>query len=328
MKSRRPEGLLSNRAGRGRCRFAAGPAAAVACAALVVWGLRAEGEEFRWKVAEGDMLTARLEQEISTTTTCSGQERRESSAASMVLAWEVVAADADTFTVRQKIESLSLSLSTPSQDGSGQIHVDGTGRSVQSGLAGALQKEIEALQGVEITAVYRTNGSLVSVAVDESSLEEIRSAPATSPLRMLLTREGLNQLFGRTQMVFPDRDLRPGDSWLGTESGGGDSAGGGASGTALQDPPLKWRYESRVRRDQRELHRFSGSLPAQPRGTAGDATQPARELAVQAECLFDAEAGIPHSATARSRAVVSSRYRDLVIETVAESTTTLAFSRN
>lgn len=287
------------------------------------------GEEFRWKVSAGDTLSIQLHQEITAVSRCSGQERVETSAATIGLSIEITAADADGFSSTQTIESVALKLGTPTEDGSGLISLDTTRNEKLKGAAEELRKELLAMKGARFAVRQRPDGSVVSVEADPATLEQFRTAPATSPLQLLLTPEGLARLFGDAQMVLPAQDVRPGDTWLFPEvavaeaaptqvpAGTPDSAG----------PKLKWEYTGQVERDQRELHRFAASLPA-GEASAGTGSEESRKLELGGEFFFDQAAGVPHSGKMTSKMTATSRYRDLVIETVVSSVTSLDVTRN
>ncbi len=301
----------------------------LAVLSLLIAAGSGHAEEFRWKVAAGETLSIELRQEITATSRCSGQERVETSSATIGLAIEITAADDEGFTSIQSIQSVSLKLGAPTGDGAGLITLD-TGRTEKlKGVAEELRKELIALKGARFTVRQRPDGSVVSVEADPATLEQFRAAPATSPLQLLLTPEGLTRLFGDSQMVLPAGDVKPGDTWLFPEVTAGDAASDPAPPvTATAAPPqLKWEYAGMVEREQRELHRFAASLPA-GQASAGTSEDENRKLELKGDFLFDQSGGIPHSGTITSKMTATSRYRDLVIETVVNSVTSLDVSRN
>ena len=124
-------------------------------------------------------------------------------------------------------------------------------------------------------------------------------------------------------------DVKPGDTWLFPEVTAGDAVSDVVPPvTATATPPqLKWEYAGKVEREQRELHRFAASLPA-GQASAGTSESENRKLELKGDFLFDQAGGIPHSGTITSKMTATTRYRDLVVETVVNSVTSFDVSRN
>ena len=57
-------------------------------------------------------------------------------------------------------------------------------------------------------------GEILDVEIPEQSMQAIREAPASMQIRQVLTKEGLSDLFGQSAIVFPEKSLSAGDTWI------------------------------------------------------------------------------------------------------------------
>jgi|GEM_PF-6356338 len=272
-------------------------------------------EEFTWRVQTGDSFSVRLEQSMTAKSRCEPQERIETSNAVVDMTLAIGEITDAGISARITIGEISLKLGTPTKDGSGQIDLNTRSEAKLKDVAESLRQELLAVRGAAFDIVFLPNGTLVSVTLDEETTEKFRSAPASSPLTAMFSKEGLQRMFSSTHVTFPDGDIAPGHTWK-----------TGTAGDTEESPQLNWTYSSVVTRDQRKLHRIACTVP---RSSQQSGPGPgSRQIRIDGVYLYDAELGVPVSGTITSHLGMATQYRELVIYTDIDTETTMTLTKN
>ncbi|HMP80709.1 MAG TPA: hypothetical protein PKD54_14740, partial [Pirellulaceae bacterium] len=129
------------------------------------------------------------------------------------LDWRVTDADEQTFQLEQTIRRIRLSLTTPTEDGSGRIDLDTQRKESLRGTAGALLQQLNALVGLVVEVKMGSDGSIVGVTLPESSQEQLRKAPSATVLREMFSVDGIERLFAQSSLKLPAESVLPGFTW-------------------------------------------------------------------------------------------------------------------
>lgn len=283
----------------------------VACGAVGM------ADEFRWNLAVNDRLDVELKQTLTATSICDSRERVETSDSTVRMKWTVLSVGDEGYTTEQVIESIALRMGTTTADGSGLVDLSTETGKPLTGVPENLRQQLMALRGAKFTVVFSADGTVKSVRPDPATAEKFRDAPATSPLQGMFGESGLQRWFARTQMTLPSGDVAPGHKW---------QTGQNPAADAPPEPLLNWTYAGKTTRNNRDLRRFTcvNSDTSIDRTVDGEL----KKLSVSGEFLFDPALGVPASGTVTSRIELVARYRELVIQTNIDTTSTLTLTRN
>jgi hypothetical protein len=197
---------------------------AVATLATLAAGSAAAGQEtsLRYRWATGDDVRYRVT--VQTDITISGlpgigvMTMEQNTVQVIRLVVETVADDG-TASLRESLESMRMEVRSPI----GNIVFDSAADNSTDAMTAVLQAIVSALNREPIAVSVLPSGAVVSVEGMSRVFETlaatlptaITAAPEFKQIKASLTDEAMQNLFQQSLTVFPDRPVKPGDSWTG-----------------------------------------------------------------------------------------------------------------
>ena len=127
--------------------------------------------------------------------------------------WNVVSATDEQFEIEQTITRIRLTINTPNKSGVKTTTIDTESEGKTTELGASLLEQIKPLIGTKFNVSMTPRGEIAEVSIPKDSLAQIRLAPASMPIRELLTEKGLKDLIGQSAIVFPENSISAGEDW-------------------------------------------------------------------------------------------------------------------
>ncbi|MEZ6093632.1 MAG: hypothetical protein R3C03_05275 [Pirellulaceae bacterium] len=288
-------------------------------------------QDFQWRLDEGDELEVLLEQSSTAITECDSQSSTTQMSIALNLDWQVMATTAESSQVRQVIQSIKMTVTTPTADSPERIDLDTENELPprSRALEYALAKELKALVGQGALLTISKKGKVVDVELDDALFEAIKNADSSMPLRSFMTADGLQDAFRTTMFELPDGEIESGHTW---ESRTEDF---GAFGKQIY--VNGYEFVGAENYQGRELAKFGlvtsrdDSLPRSlPMNGDFDETNTPPELLTvhgDGEFWFDDANGFFVEGNSRTKVTTQQKYRDLIFNTEVNSESKLSVKK-
>ncbi|MEM8678901.1 MAG: DUF6263 family protein [Planctomycetota bacterium] len=145
-------------------------------------------------------------QEMRMETSLAGQEMLSEADLGIELLWQVEAASQD-FSIRQSIERVKLSMTSP---GYPPVEYDSRNTQDASPVAETIGKTVQPLLGVGFNQEMDARGRITRVTVVN---EQKKSPSAAAALNPAFSEDGLKDLLTQAAATLPEGPVNPGDSW-------------------------------------------------------------------------------------------------------------------
>jgi hypothetical protein len=270
-----------------------------------------------WKFKADDSYSVQLAQESLVTTEYNLIKRRIGTQVELSMDWTVTAVATDgTATIQQTISDISMTMTTPTQDGVRTIEVDSskTPDSDAPKVERDMWKQVQPLIGASFDVDMQSNGQINSVTTSDATMETIRNANGSMQLRKLLTPEGLTQLFGQTIVQVPPDTSEP---WKVTRTPQTDA------GSFESVQTLTVEGETEI--ESKTLTRITSTTETTQTNTDGE--NELIEASGTGELLFDSDAGHFVSSNFDNNFTFKRPYRDSAINTVTTSNVTMKIEK-
>ena len=170
--------------------------------------------QFVWKWEQGDQYSVNLEQETIVLTTVDKRERQVDNITQLDFHWEVTdVGDDGTATIKQSIKRIRIKTGPPGVAAKTTVDFDTDIKKTATGLSRTLRKQALPLIDVEFTSTISQLGEVTSVTYSDETMELLRALPASTQIRKVFTKEGLQDLYGSAMIVLPASALDAGESW-------------------------------------------------------------------------------------------------------------------
>ena len=181
---------------------------------LVIPGLviPAIAEPLRWKLKAGDEFVAKIEQNSEVSSTLGGAAPTVMTLeAGLEIAWKVSSVDDQgAAEIAQRFQRLRMKLEMPK---SGAISFDTASETKPAGDAKMIAAAVGPLLDAEIKLTLTPRGEITSVELGEAAQKVVEGLDASSPLKALLSKEGLANILKQSVVVLPEAEVKPGDTW-------------------------------------------------------------------------------------------------------------------
>ncbi|MEM9411318.1 MAG: DUF6263 family protein [Planctomycetota bacterium] len=176
------------------------------------------GQLARWKLKEGQKLTATLTQETKIESRLNNRSKKTKNEMTLTMDWSVDSVKDNNTEITQVIRRIQLTLQSPKMAGTTITQIDtdfpdGNNEEPNSEFAEQLLKQVLPLIDVKFSTVINPLGELMDVSIPKASMEQLRQAPSSMQIRQILTEAGLRQMISQSTIVFPENRLQPNDQW-------------------------------------------------------------------------------------------------------------------
>lgn len=184
--------------------------------ALVIgyWSLviPAGAEPLRWKLKAGEEFVATIDQKSEIASTLGGAAPTVMTLeAGLEMTWNVDDIDEQgTAEITQRFKRLRMKLEMPK---SGAISYDSASDTKPTGDAKAIAAAIEPLLAAEFHIKLSPRGEITSVELGEEAQKVVEGLDAASPLKGLLSKEGLSNILKQSLVILPEEEVKSGDTW-------------------------------------------------------------------------------------------------------------------
>lgn len=163
-------------------------------------------EPLKWKFKQGDAFEVSLSQATNINSKIDQRVKDVNSKLVLSMEWTVESVDDSTgnATITQSIDRVQLEMLSLPMGAGKPVNIDTGSDENKKGFEAKLLKQLGPLVGVSYEVIMSPLGEIVDVTVPEKTLEAIRKAPGSLRLRQLLSKPGLNDLFGQSAVVLPD----------------------------------------------------------------------------------------------------------------------------
>lgn len=277
------------------------------------------GQELAWKFTKGDTFNVSFEQDTSVSTTYKLIERKIGTRVELTMSWNVIDVSAENVaTVEQTITDISITMTTPAQDGVKTIQVDSTkvGKSTPR-VERNMWDQIKPLIGIQFEVQMFPNGKIGEVTTSEATMKLLREANGSMRLRELLTPASLRELFSQSVVEIPDGNLA--EPWQVEK----DSETDMGSFQSIQT----FQVDGETEVEGKSLQRISSSMTTTQTPVEDEEANILQVASGSGELLFDAEAGHFTSSQSENQFTFQRKYRDGQIDTVTKSTVSMRISK-
>jgi len=164
----------------------------------------------RWKLKTGDSLAVDVSKQTQTQVDLNGKSAITKIDLAMHLAWQVTTADERAIHVKQTIDQIRATLSTPA----GTAEFDSSDKTRAAGLAKKLAESLQPLIGAEMDVIFTPRGEVESAAPANDLAQKLLAKtdtklddPAAAP------RDSLVSLLSQSILQLPEKAVSPGDHW-------------------------------------------------------------------------------------------------------------------
>lgn len=260
----------------------------------------------RWKLATGDRLQARYEQQTSSTVMVAGKPAKTSLDVTLEMLWQVEdVADAKA-TIQQSIERIDLKMHSPGAD---SIQFDTAAQKQPVGPARQLAATLSPLVGRKLTIAMTERGEVL----DNDPAGKPQDAPKAAPAKLSpsgtpppVSADKIRRLSGHTLVVLPEQAVETGDTWTAKS----DIAG--PLGVIQQE--VKYTYKGPQERGGKMLEQID--FVAQFMPPAADkisSNLTVKEQVHSGSVFFDNAAGRVVEAEQSQKLVTETKYRDSTV---------------
>ncbi len=185
----------------------------LAFAVLMLAAVSALGDDvtLRWKFRKDNPYHYVLTQKTEMSSKVLDKEITQKIAQILDFTWKVREVKPDgAAEMTQTIDRMRMKMEGPG----GSIEIDSNQKEGgdQAGLAGMFRKSMEGLIGTPMELVMSPRGQVQSVKVPEKLLQTIRSAG--QGVGGQFSEKGLKQLFEQSLIIFPEKPVSPGATWM------------------------------------------------------------------------------------------------------------------
>jgi len=278
------------------------------------WSLAtaAFAEPLRWKLKQGEELLAKIDQKSQVASTLGGAAPSIMTLdTSLELTWKVDRVDEQgTAKITQRFQRLRMKLEMPK---SGAISYDSASQTKPSGDAKAIAAAIEPLLQAEIQLTLSPRGEITSVELSEEAAKSVGGLADASPLKALLSKEGLSNILKQSVVVLPEEEVKPGDTWQ------REANLTTALGTFKQTTKFELQPPEASAAEVARIASVS-SLELEQRPAARPSPATLKEQRQKGLILFDQSAGRLRSAEVEQELVTTSMLKDTPIQVKLNST--------
>ena len=268
-------------------------------------------EPLRWKLKSGDELLATIDQRSEVASTLGGAAPTVMTLdTGLELAWKVDGVDEQgAAKITQRFQRLRMKLEMPK---SGAISYDTASETKPTGDAKAIAAALEPLLQAEIQLTLSPRGEITSVELGEAAEKVVDGLDASSPLKALLSKEGLSNILKQSLVVLPEEEIKPGSTWE-REANLATALGKFKQTTTFELQPPEAEAP-----DVAQIQSVSNLELEQPRAKGRPTTL--KQQSQQGTIRFDQAAGRLHSAEVQQELVTASMLRDTPIQVKLTST--------
>jgi hypothetical protein len=269
-------------------------------------------EPLRWKLETGQKFVAKIDQRSQVDSTLGGAAPTLMTLeAGMEMLWKVNSVDDQgTAQITQRFGRLRMKLEMPK---SGAISYDTASDAKPTGDAKMIAAAIQPLLDAEIKLTLSPRGEIASVELGEAAQKVVEGLDAASPLKALLSKEGLSNILKQSLVVLPENDVKPGDTWQ-REASVNSALGKFKQTTTYELKPADSELPEVARIES--VSTLALEMPAA--GKARPATL--KQQHQKGVILFDQAAGRLRSAEVEQELVTASTLKDTPIQVKLTST--------
>jgi len=187
----------------------------VACRALSLISLFAIGpalgqSPLQWKLKSGDSLAVTITQETDSEVSFSGKKATTNIQLTLVLGWNVTAADNTGFKIRQSIDQIQQKLTTQQ---AGTIEFDSSSKAKPTGQSRELADALRPLVGAQFDMTMTPRGEITPVEPANEAAKALLAGLDSAQNADATARTTVDQLLRRPLLVLPDRPINVGETW-------------------------------------------------------------------------------------------------------------------
>jgi hypothetical protein len=164
----------------------------------------------RWKLKPGDSLAVTIDQQTDSTVAFSGKSAKTDIALKLTLGWNVVAADANGFKIRQSIDGIQQKLTTQQ---AGTIEFDSTSKAKPTGQSRDLADALRPLIGAEFDMAMTPRGEITAVEPANEAAKALFAGLEAGQTTDATARASVEQMLKRPLLVLPERPTSVGETW-------------------------------------------------------------------------------------------------------------------
>jgi hypothetical protein len=164
----------------------------------------------RWKLKPGDSLAVTIDQQTDSTVAFSGKSAKTDIVLKLTLGWNVVAADASGFKIRQSIDGIQQKLTTQQ---AGTIEFDSTSKAKPTGQSRDLADALRPLIGAEFDMTMTPRGEITAVEPANEAAKALFAGLESGQTADAAARASVEQMLKRPLLVLPERPTNVGETW-------------------------------------------------------------------------------------------------------------------
>jgi hypothetical protein len=266
-------------------------------------------EPLRWKLKTGEELVAKIEQKSEVASTLGGAAPTVMTLeAGLEMTWKVTHVDEQgAADITQRFQRLRMKLEMPK---SGAISYDTASQTKPAGDAKMIATAIGPLLDAEVKLTLSPGGEITSVELGETAQKVVEGLDAASPLKALLSKEGLSNILKQSLVVLPEKEVKSGDSWQ------REASLSTALGKFKQTTTFKLQPSDDASSDVARIESNSELELEQP----GKGKATLKQQQQKGVILFDQTAGRLRSAEVEQELVTASSLKDTPIQVRLTST--------
>ncbi len=290
----------------------------------------AQTTSLRWKFAKSDQFDIAIEQTTQLETEADLVKQNIETSSAVTFRWLVQELDAKGIAqIDMVIQSVQLKVTMPVSNGIRTLEVDTAAppEAKPDVQETEMLQNLQALLGKTIRIQVTDRGEIISVDLDAATKESLRLAPQSMQIRQMLTDDGLRELFASGAPMFPENEIKTGESWTVVK----DFAN--PAGQFRREQKLTWMGNETYDNVSQEKIDVTARLSLlSPAPSPALSNELATKLAIKSQntagtIWFDSEKGMITAGAVKSTLVTESPYRDKAIVTRITSQVELKVSR-
>jgi hypothetical protein len=164
----------------------------------------------QWKLKPGDSLAVTIEQQTDSSVSFSGKRADTKIDLTLVLGWNVAAADNAGFTIRQSIDQIQQKLTTQQ---AGTIEFDSASKAKPTGQSRDLAEALRPLIGAQFDMRMTPRGEITTVDPANEAAKALLAGLEGGQNADATARAAVEQMLRRPLLILPDRPINVGETW-------------------------------------------------------------------------------------------------------------------